>query len=97
MYSEGSRDFRNTYSTVCVDTKICNLLQKGQTLGSENSGGMAVLKSGRRRWGQMVTKNSDSWDELDPSETAASTSKKPSLGNIEEERSPKEQRPQWVL
>uniref|UniRef100_A0AAQ6IQM4 non-specific serine/threonine protein kinase n=1 Tax=Anabas testudineus TaxID=64144 RepID=A0AAQ6IQM4_ANATE len=64
---------------------------KGQTLGSENSGSMAVLKSGRRRWGQTVTKNSDSWDELDPSETAASTSKKPSLGNIEEERSPKEQ------
>uniref|UniRef100_A0A3Q1J1X8 non-specific serine/threonine protein kinase n=1 Tax=Anabas testudineus TaxID=64144 RepID=A0A3Q1J1X8_ANATE len=62
-----------------------------QTLGSENSGSMAVLKSGRRRWGQTVTKNSDSWDELDPSETAASTSKKPSLGNIEEERSPKEQ------
>ncbi|KAF3836052.1 hypothetical protein F7725_028610 [Dissostichus mawsoni] len=51
--------------------------------GSENSvggGGMAVLKNGRRRWGQTVAKTSDSWEESDRSETAASDSKKPSLG-----------------
>ncbi|XP_041817115.1 serine/threonine-protein kinase MAK isoform X8 [Chelmon rostratus] len=70
---------------------------KAASLGSENSigaGGMGVLKSGRRRWGQTVAKTSDSWEEPDPSETAASNSKKPSLGNAEEERSPKEHRPQ---
>ncbi|XP_037613097.1 serine/threonine-protein kinase MAK isoform X9 [Sebastes umbrosus] len=77
---------------------------KAASLGSENSvgggggggggGGMGVLKSGRRRWGQTVAKTSDSWEELDPSETAASNSKKPSLGNAEEERGPKEHRPQ---
>ncbi|XP_074477505.1 serine/threonine-protein kinase MAK isoform X2 [Sebastes fasciatus] len=70
---------------------------KAVSLGSENSvggGGMGVLKSGRRRWGQTVAKTSDSWEELDPSETAASNSKKPSLGDAEEERSPKEHRPQ---
>lgn len=71
-----------------------DLLQKAASLGSENSGGTGVLKSGRRRWGQMVSKTSDSWEESDPSETAASTSKKPSLGNVEEEKSPKEPRPQ---
>uniref|UniRef100_A0A3Q1CQC6 non-specific serine/threonine protein kinase n=1 Tax=Amphiprion ocellaris TaxID=80972 RepID=A0A3Q1CQC6_AMPOC len=58
-------------------------------LGSEDNIGMGVLKSGRRRWGQMVAKTSDSWEESDPSETSASNSKKPSLGNAEE-RSPKE-------
>ncbi|XP_028289261.1 serine/threonine-protein kinase MAK isoform X2 [Parambassis ranga] len=70
---------------------------KGASLGTENSsgaGGMGVLKSGRRRWGQMVTRTSDSWEESDPSETAASHSKKPSLGNAEEERSTKEHCPQ---
>ncbi|XP_049912832.1 serine/threonine-protein kinase MAK isoform X8 [Epinephelus moara] len=70
---------------------------KAASLGSENSvggGGIGVLKSGRRRWGQTVAKTSDSWEESDPSETAASNSKKPSLGNAEEERSPKEHRPQ---
>ncbi|XP_059183212.1 serine/threonine-protein kinase MAK [Centropristis striata] len=70
---------------------------KAASLGNENSvggGGMGVLKSGRRRWGQTVAKTSDSWEESDPSETAASNSKKPSLGNAEEERSPKEHRPQ---
>ncbi|XP_054863297.1 serine/threonine-protein kinase MAK isoform X9 [Amphiprion ocellaris] len=62
-------------------------------LGSEDNIGMGVLKSGRRRWGQMVAKTSDSWEESDPSETSASNSKKPSLGNAEE-RSPKEHCPQ---
>lgn len=73
----------------------CLLLQKAASLGSENTvggGGLAVLKSGRRRWGQTVAKTSDSWEESDPSETAASNSKKPSLGNVEEERIPKEHR-----
>ncbi|XP_042366283.1 serine/threonine-protein kinase MAK isoform X1 [Plectropomus leopardus] len=68
---------------------------KAASLGSENSvGGIGVLKSGRRRWGQTVAKTSDSWEESDPSETAASNSKKPSLGNSEEDRGPKEHRPQ---
>ena len=75
------------------------LLQKVTSLGSENTvggggGGMGALKSGRRRWGQTVAKTTDSWEESDPSETAASNSKKPSLGNAEEERSPKEHLPQ---
>ncbi|TKS87912.1 Serine/threonine-protein kinase MAK [Collichthys lucidus] len=68
---------------------------KAASLGIENTvggGGLAVLKSGRRRWGQTVAKTSDSWEECDPSETAASNSKKPSLGNVEEERIPKEHR-----
>ncbi|KAK2859336.1 hypothetical protein Q5P01_003956 [Channa striata] len=63
---------------------------KAASLGSENSGGIGTLKSGRRRWGQTVSKTSDSWEEFDPSEIASSNSKKPSLGNVEEERSPKE-------
>ncbi|XP_034717936.1 serine/threonine-protein kinase MAK isoform X1 [Etheostoma cragini] len=73
---------------------------KAASLGSENSngggggGGMGVLKSGRRRWGQTMAKTSDSWEESEPSETAASNSKKPSLGYAEEERSLKEHRPQ---
>ncbi|XP_033494520.1 serine/threonine-protein kinase MAK isoform X2 [Epinephelus lanceolatus] len=70
---------------------------KAASLGSENSvggGGIGVLKSGRRRWGQTVAKTSDSWEESDPSETAASNSKRPSLGNAEEERNRKEHRPQ---
>lgn len=45
-------------------------------VGNENS--LMGLKSGRRRWGQ--TKLYDSWDESDPSDTAASNSKKPSMG-----------------
>lgn len=75
----------------------CLPLQKAASLGCENSvggGGMGVLKSGRRRWGQTVAKTSDSWEEFDPSETTASNSKKPSLGNAEEEKIPKEHRPQ---
>ncbi|KAI3355153.1 hypothetical protein L3Q82_018022 [Scortum barcoo] len=70
---------------------------KAASLGCENSVGGGVvgaLKSGRRRWGQTVAKTSDSWEESDPSETAASNSKKPSLGNAEEEKIPKEHRPQ---
>ncbi|XP_067342889.1 serine/threonine-protein kinase MAK isoform X3 [Channa argus] len=63
---------------------------KAASLGTENSAAIGMLKSGRRRWGQIVSKTSDSWEELDPSETAASNSKKPSLGNVEEEKSPKE-------
>uniref|UniRef100_A0A673B7E7 non-specific serine/threonine protein kinase n=1 Tax=Sphaeramia orbicularis TaxID=375764 RepID=A0A673B7E7_9TELE len=63
------------------------------SLGTENNAvGMGVLKSGRRRWGQTVAKTSDSWEESDPSESAASNSKKPSLGNSDES-SPKH-RPQ---
>uniref|UniRef100_A0A3Q0QYI7 non-specific serine/threonine protein kinase n=1 Tax=Amphilophus citrinellus TaxID=61819 RepID=A0A3Q0QYI7_AMPCI len=65
-----------------------------QALSSENNAGgvgMGVLKSGRRRWGQTVAKTSDSWEESDCSETAASNSKKPSLVNAEEEKSPKDQ------
>lgn len=62
------------------------------SMGGENAlvgSGMGLLKSGRRRWGQAVSKTSDSWDESDQSETAASNSKKPSLGTAEEDR-PKE-------
>lgn len=58
---------------------------------------MGVMKSSRRRWGQTVAKTSDSWDEVDSSEPAASNSKKPSLGHAEEEKSPKEHHSQWVL
>ncbi|KAI9542766.1 hypothetical protein NQZ68_016069 [Dissostichus eleginoides] len=68
---------------------------KAASQGSENSvggGGMAVLKNGRRRWGQTVAKTSDSWEESDRSETAASDSKKPSLGDAEEEWGPQEER-----
>uniref|UniRef100_A0A3B4ZRB1 non-specific serine/threonine protein kinase n=1 Tax=Stegastes partitus TaxID=144197 RepID=A0A3B4ZRB1_9TELE len=68
----------------------CGLVQKVTRLGSEDNVGMGALKSGRRRWGQTVAKTSDSWEESDPSETSASNSKKPSLGNTEEERSLKE-------
>ncbi|XP_069368866.1 serine/threonine-protein kinase MAK isoform X2 [Paralichthys olivaceus] len=73
------------------------------SLGSENSAGGGVvgaLKSSRRRWGQTVAKTLDSWEESDQLENTASNSKKPSLGNAEEERSakehhsqPKEQKP----
>ncbi|MEQ2168564.1 hypothetical protein GOODEAATRI_015975 [Goodea atripinnis] len=78
-------------------------VQKAASMGSENAlggSGMGLLKSGRRRWGQAVSKTSDSWDESDQSETAASNSKKPSLRTAEEDRSskehcsqPKEQKP----
>ncbi|KAK5898356.1 hypothetical protein CgunFtcFv8_015780 [Champsocephalus gunnari] len=68
---------------------------KAASQGSENSvggGGVAALKSGRRHWGQTVAKTSDSWEESDRSETAASDSKKPSLGDAEEEWGPQEER-----
>uniref|UniRef100_A0A3B1JT53 Male germ cell-associated kinase n=1 Tax=Astyanax mexicanus TaxID=7994 RepID=A0A3B1JT53_ASTMX len=68
-------------------------------VGNENS--LAGLKSGRRRWGQ--TKPTDSWDESDHSDTAASISKKPSMG-IEEDKpnkefisQPKEQKPLYTF
>uniref|UniRef100_A0A3Q4APE0 non-specific serine/threonine protein kinase n=1 Tax=Mola mola TaxID=94237 RepID=A0A3Q4APE0_MOLML len=70
-----------------------------KAVSSENTaggGGMGTLKSSRRRWGQMVAKTTDSCEESDLSETAASNSKKPSLGKLEEERNlkePKEQEP----
>uniref|UniRef100_UPI0037E78E16 serine/threonine-protein kinase MAK n=1 Tax=Semicossyphus pulcher TaxID=241346 RepID=UPI0037E78E16 len=70
---------------------------KVASLGSENSvggGGMGVLKSGRRRWGQTVARTSDSWEESDQSETSASNSKKPSLGTTEEESGSNEHHPQ---
>uniref|UniRef100_A0A3P8RQQ0 non-specific serine/threonine protein kinase n=1 Tax=Amphiprion percula TaxID=161767 RepID=A0A3P8RQQ0_AMPPE len=76
-----------------------DLDQKVTRLGSEDNIGMGVLKSGRRRWGQMVAKTSDSWEESDPSETSASNSKKPSLGNtfssmcLDSVFRPKEQKP----
>lgn len=67
--------------------------------GNENSvgvgGGIGGFKSGRRRWGHTVAKTpQDSWEEYEPSETAASNSKKPSLVKAEEEGSLKEHHPQ---
>lgn len=44
---------------------------------------MAGVKSGRRRWGQNMSKPSDSWDESDRSDSVSS-SKKPSIGPEEE-------------
>ncbi|XP_038142712.1 serine/threonine-protein kinase MAK isoform X2 [Cyprinodon tularosa] len=76
-----------------IDSKIDGVTQATASVGSENvigSSGMGLLKNGRRRWGQAVSKTSDSWDESDQSETAASTSKKPSLGTGEEARRSKE-------
>ncbi|XP_058497314.1 serine/threonine-protein kinase MAK isoform X9 [Solea solea] len=71
--------------------------------GSENNAGAGAagtLKSSRRRWGQTVAKTSESSDDCDSLENAASNSKKPSLGKAEGERSskehhsqPKEQKP----
>lgn len=70
-----------------------------RSVGNENS--LSGLKSGRRRWGQ--TKPTDSWDESDHSDTAASISKKPSMG-IEEDKpnkelisQPKEQKPLYTF
>ncbi|XP_061569519.1 serine/threonine-protein kinase MAK [Cololabis saira] len=86
-----------------VDSKAENINHTNAALsGSENSVGdtpMGVIKSGRRRWGQAVAKSSDSWEYSDQSETAASNSKRPSLGNADERSSkehcpqPKEQKP----
>ncbi|KAA8580898.1 hypothetical protein FQN60_013856 [Etheostoma spectabile] len=61
---------------------------------TESKPAVLCQANGRRRWGQTMAKTSDSWEESEPSETAASNSKKPSLGNAEEERSLKEHRPQ---
>ncbi|XP_054622199.1 serine/threonine-protein kinase MAK isoform X2 [Dunckerocampus dactyliophorus] len=70
---------------------------KAASVGNENNvGGTGMVKNGRRRWGQTVAKTVDSWDDSDPSDTAASHSKKPSLGNSEEERNSKEPRPPAV-
>ncbi|KAK5605003.1 hypothetical protein CRENBAI_003594 [Crenichthys baileyi] len=86
-----------------VDSKTGGVSHaKAASMGTENAlggSGMGLLKSGRRRWGQAVSKTSDSWDESDQSETAASNSKKPSLGTAEDRSSkehcsqPKEQKP----
>uniref|UniRef100_A0A3Q2NVF3 non-specific serine/threonine protein kinase n=1 Tax=Fundulus heteroclitus TaxID=8078 RepID=A0A3Q2NVF3_FUNHE len=77
-----------------VDSKTGGVSHaKAEPAGGENaSGGSGAgpLKSGRRRWGQAVSKTSDSWDESDQSESAASNSKKPSLGSAEENRSRKD-------
>ncbi|XP_026779778.3 serine/threonine-protein kinase MAK isoform X2 [Pangasianodon hypophthalmus] len=68
-------------------------------VGNENS--LMGLKSGRRRWGQ--TKLSDSWDESDPSDTAAANSKKPSMGAEENKpmneftSEPKDQKPIYTF
>lgn len=52
-----------------------------------------MLKSGRRRWGQMVSKATESWEEPDLSERAVSNTKKPTLANTEKESGLKELRP----
>ncbi|XP_060756884.1 serine/threonine-protein kinase MAK isoform X2 [Neoarius graeffei] len=68
-------------------------------VANENS--LMGLKSGRRRWGQ--TKLSDSWDESDPSDTAASNSKKFSMGAEENKliseltSEPKDQKPIYTF
>uniref|UniRef100_A0A8C8DW49 non-specific serine/threonine protein kinase n=1 Tax=Oryzias sinensis TaxID=183150 RepID=A0A8C8DW49_9TELE len=56
--------------------------------------GTGLLKSGRRRWGQSAAKTTDSWEDSDQSESAVSNSKKPSLGNADEDGNVKEQCPQ---
>ncbi|XP_058620857.1 serine/threonine-protein kinase MAK isoform X3 [Onychostoma macrolepis] len=65
--------------------------------GGENS--LIGLKNGRRRWGQTNMKPSDSWDESDCSDTAASLSKKPSKGPEEEKTTtqPKDQKPLYTF
>ncbi|XP_077365161.1 serine/threonine-protein kinase MAK isoform X2 [Festucalex cinctus] len=62
---------------------------KAAAEGNENKMGPGAAKNGRRRWGQTVATTSDSLDDPDQSDTAASYSKKPSLGNSEEERNSK--------
>lgn len=68
-------------------------LQKSTPAGSENAigGGMGMLKSGRRRWGQSKTR--ESREELDSSEMAVSMSKKPTLAKPEDKSSLKEHQP----
>ncbi|XP_077410955.1 serine/threonine-protein kinase MAK isoform X3 [Vanacampus margaritifer] len=71
-----------------------NQVKAAATVGNENKIGPGVVKNGRRRWGQTVARTSDSLDDPDQSDTAAFFSKKPSLGNLEEERNSKKLRPQ---
>ncbi|XP_016310770.1 serine/threonine-protein kinase MAK isoform X3 [Sinocyclocheilus anshuiensis] len=68
-----------------------------KVVGGENS--LIGLKNGRRRWGQTNMKPSDSWDESDCSDTAASLSKKPSKGPEEEKTTtqPKDQKPLYTF
>ncbi|XP_063063268.1 serine/threonine-protein kinase MAK isoform X3 [Engraulis encrasicolus] len=61
------------------------LPKKSSLSGSENSG--VGVKSGRRRWGQGMSKPSDSWSESEHSDSAASSSKKPSIGPEEDKTS----------
>ncbi|XP_061877208.1 serine/threonine-protein kinase MAK isoform X2 [Entelurus aequoreus] len=63
---------------------------------NESVGGTGMMKGGRRRWGQTEAKTLDSWDDSDASDTAASHSKKPSLGKSEEDRNLKKLRPQAI-
>ncbi|XP_062377678.1 serine/threonine-protein kinase MAK isoform X9 [Sardina pilchardus] len=58
------------------------LPKKSSLPGSENT--VVGVKGGRRRWGQTMSKPSDSWDDSDRSDTAVSSSKKPSIGPEEE-------------
>ncbi|RVE58913.1 hypothetical protein OJAV_G00199120 [Oryzias javanicus] len=67
---------------------------KAASADVENSSGTGLLKSGRRRWGQTAVKTADSWEESDQSESAVSNSKKPSLGNADEDGNVKEHCPQ---
>lgn len=62
-----------------------------KVVGGENS--LIGLKNGRRRWGQTNMKPSDSWEESDCSDTAASLSKKPSKGLQEEKTTPQPKDP----
>ncbi|XP_016391653.1 serine/threonine-protein kinase MAK isoform X3 [Sinocyclocheilus rhinocerous] len=68
-----------------------------KVVGGENS--LFGLKNGRRRWGQTNMKPSDSWDESDCSDSAASLSKQPSKGPEEEKTTtqPKDQKPLYTF
>ncbi|XP_073686793.1 serine/threonine-protein kinase MAK isoform X3 [Garra rufa] len=68
-----------------------------KVVGGENN--LIGLKNGRRRWGQTNMKPSDSWDESDCSDTAATLSKKPSKGPEEEKTTtqPKDQKPLYTF
>lgn len=72
-------------------------LHTQKVVGGENS--LMGLKNGRRRWGQTNMKPSDSWDDSDCSDTAASLSKKPSKGPEEEKTTPqpKDQKPLYTF
>ncbi|XP_052398331.1 serine/threonine-protein kinase MAK isoform X3 [Carassius gibelio] len=68
-----------------------------KVVGAENN--LIGLKNGRRRWGQTNMKPSDSWDESDCSDSAASLSKKPSKGPEEEKTATqtKDQKPLYTF